>query len=46
MSEEKENKIAINKCLNCGEPVNVRMFLYDSPTFCSGQCKDAYQRRK
>jgi endogenous inhibitor of DNA gyrase (YacG/DUF329 family) len=41
-----ENKININKCLNCGDPVSQRMFLYDSPTFCSGQCKDAYQRRK
>lgn len=35
-----------NKCLNCGDPVNVRMFLYDSPTFCSGQCKDSYVRRQ
>lgn len=34
------------KCLNCGEDVNDRTFQYDSPTFCSGQCKDAYIRRK
>jgi recombinational DNA repair protein (RecF pathway) len=26
----------INKCLNCGEPVNVRTFLYDSPRKLSG----------
>lgn len=41
-----DKDININKCLNCGEPVNVRMFLYDSPTFCSGQCKGCISEKK
>ena len=38
--------IEVKKCLNCGSPVSERTFMYDNANFCSGQCKDAYQRRK
>lgn len=40
MSENKNNK-----CLNCQCDVNDRPFMYDSATFCSGLCRDAYVRR-
>ena len=38
--------IDVKRCLNCGDYVSNRPFMYDNPNFCSGPCKDSYQRRK
>ena len=40
------SEIEIKRCLNCGDLVSNRTFMYDNPNFCTGQCKDGYQRRK
>ena len=40
------SEIEIKKCLNWGDLVSNRNFMYDNPNFCTGQCKDSYQRRK
>lgn len=43
----KEGKeLEIKRCLNCEALVSERTFMYDNVNFCSGQCKDAYQRRR
>jgi hypothetical protein len=39
------SEIEIKRCLNCGDLVSNRTFMYDNPNFCTGQCKDGYQRR-
>ncbi len=38
------SEIEIKRCLNCGDLVSNRTFMYDNPNFCTGQCKDGYQR--
>lgn len=42
--KEKEEPV---KCLNCNDPIvdEDRPFMYDSPHFCSGPCKDSYIRK-
>ncbi|HEX2408840.1 MAG TPA: hypothetical protein VHJ38_16685 [Nitrososphaeraceae archaeon] len=39
------SEIEIKKCLNSGDLVSNRNFMYDNPNLCTGQCKDSYQRR-
>ena len=39
------SEIEIKRCLNCGDLVSNRTLMYDNHNFCTGQCKDGYQRR-
>lgn len=43
---EERKEIEVKKCVNCGCLVSDRNFMYDNANFCTGQCKDAYQRRR